>query len=92
MKIRFSKFASLQPKECKLAGASGTHSVFICTIHNNVKLMMTGSMLSKMTAHLDVLLEHYSHAIARITCNPAQPLCHLGECNYCPHGLRVQLA
>ena len=56
--------------------------------------MMTGSMLSKMTAHLDVPLEHYSHAIARITCNPAQPLCYLGECNYCPDGesLRVQLA
>ena len=25
--ISFSKFASLQPKECVLAGASGTHSV-----------------------------------------------------------------
>ena len=93
MKIGFSKFASLRPKECKLAGASGTHSVCVCTIHNNLKLMMVGSMMNKVTAHLDVPLEHYSHAIASITCNPAQPSCYLGECNYCPdvESLRTQL-
>ena len=31
-KIGFSKFASLRPKECVLAGACGTHSVCVCTI------------------------------------------------------------
>ena len=39
-KIGFSKFAELRPKHCILAGASGTHSVCVCTIHQNVKLMM----------------------------------------------------
>ena len=38
-KIGFSKFAELRPKQCVLAGASGTHSVCVCTIHQNVKLM-----------------------------------------------------
>ena len=38
-KIGFSKFAGLRPKHCVLAGASGTHSVCVSTIHQNVKLM-----------------------------------------------------
>ena len=40
LKIGFSKFAELRPKYCVLAGSSGTHSVCVCTIHQNVKLMM----------------------------------------------------
>ena len=39
-KVGFSKFADLRPKHCVLAGASGTHSVCVCTIHQNVKLMI----------------------------------------------------
>lgn len=31
-KIGFSKFAELQPKHCILAGASGSHAVYVCTI------------------------------------------------------------
>lgn len=33
LKIGFSKFAELRPRYCVLAGASGTHSVCVCTIH-----------------------------------------------------------
>ena len=38
-KIGFSKFADVRPTHCVLAGVSGTHSVCVCTIHQNVKLM-----------------------------------------------------
>lgn len=38
-KVGFSKFASLRPKQCVLAGSSGTHSVCVCVIHQNFKLM-----------------------------------------------------
>ena len=38
--VGFSKFAELRPKQCVLAGASGTHCVCVCTIHQNVKLML----------------------------------------------------
>lgn len=38
--VSFSKFAQLRPKHCILAGASGTHSVCVCTIHQNCKLML----------------------------------------------------
>ena len=40
--IGFTKFAELRPKHCILAGASGTHAVCVCTIHQNVKLMLEG--------------------------------------------------
>lgn len=35
VKCSFSKFASLRPKHCVLAGASGTHSVCVCAIDEN---------------------------------------------------------
>ncbi|XP_071578919.1 uncharacterized protein [Temnothorax nylanderi] len=50
LKVQFSKFAALRPKYCILAGASGTHSVCVCCIHQNVKLMIDGAGLSKLTA------------------------------------------
>ena len=34
----FSQFCELQPKWCVLAGSSGTHSVCVCTYHQNMKL------------------------------------------------------
>ena len=83
-KIGFSKFSSLRPRECVLAGASGIHSVCVCTIHNNVKLMMAGSMMNKKTANEEIPLKHYSHAIAKTMCNPSLPSCHLVDCTECP--------
>ena len=49
LKIGFYKFADLRPKECVLAGAAGTHSVCVCTIHQNVKLMMSDSRIADLT-------------------------------------------
>ena len=42
-KIGFSTFASMRPKHCILAGASGTHTICVCAIHQNVKLMISGN-------------------------------------------------
>lgn len=41
-KVGFSMFASLRPKNCVLAGSGGTHTVCVCSIHQNVKLMILG--------------------------------------------------
>ena len=40
LKIGFSKFCCLRPKWCVLAGSTGTHSVCVCTIHQNVQLLL----------------------------------------------------
>ena len=55
IKVGFSKFAELRPKECVLAGATGTHSVCVCTIHQNVKQMMAGVQLKALTVEIVVL-------------------------------------
>ena len=40
VKIGLSKLCTLRAKYCFLDGASGTHSVCVCTIHQNVKLLL----------------------------------------------------
>lgn len=47
VQIGFSMFASLRPKNCVLAGAAGMHTVCVCAIHQNVKLMMIGKFDSE---------------------------------------------
>ena len=82
--VGFSKFAELRPRQCVLAGASGTHSVCVCTIHQNVKLMLRGARLHELTSSDDNPLLSYHHCLARITCNPPLPDCYLSECKSCP--------
>ena len=67
-KIGFSKFAMVHPKE--RARASGTHQVCVCTVHNNVKLMTTNAKSATLTRNEEVPMCHYSHALAKIMCNP----------------------
>lgn len=82
--IGFSKFAELRPKYCILAGASGTHSVCVCTIHQNVKLMLLGERLHELTSFTGVPLLTYHHCLAKMICNPPLPDCYLDECKICP--------
>lgn len=49
VKVGFSKFCGLRPKNCVLAGASGTHCVCVCCAHENVKLMLAGCKLQYIT-------------------------------------------
>ena len=39
-KVGFSKFCQLRPKWCVTVSSAGTHSVCVCTIHQNAKLMV----------------------------------------------------
>ena len=40
-KIGFSKFCSLRPKWCVNVGSAGTHSVCVCTHHQNAVLLLS---------------------------------------------------
>lgn len=92
-KIGFSKFAELRPQQCVLAGASGTHAVCVCTIHQNVKLMMIGGKIAEQSTEDDISLKEYGHCLARIICNPPQPDCYFQICSSCPgiSGLKEHL-
>ena len=63
-------------------GASGTHSVCVCTIYQNVKLMMFTLQLSDLST--------YHHCLAIIVCNPPLPKCYLGECDTCPDVMKLK--
>ena len=39
-KLGFSKLCTLRPKWCVSAGASGTHNVCVCTMHQNTILLL----------------------------------------------------
>lgn len=100
IKIGFSKFAELRPKECVLPGSSGTHVVCLCTIHQNVKLMLAAIVnifkwetpclldspgTSTEISEIDTnYICHYSHCLAFLQCNPPQELCFFGKCDNCP--------
>ena len=83
-KIGFSTFASLCPKHCVLAGGSGTHSVCVCTFHQNVKLMMHGVKLPELRARDGTCFETCNQCIAHVIFNPPQPKCYIGNCSECP--------
>ena len=70
-KIGFSKFAELRPKHCVLARVSGTHSVCVCTIFQNLKLM---SLVQEI---LIPELPMYHHCLMNIMCNPSHPSCYV---------------
>ena len=40
VKILFSKFCTLSPKWCVIAGSSGTYLVCVCTTHQNTILLV----------------------------------------------------
>lgn len=84
-KIGFSKFAELRPKECILAGGSGTHSVCVCTIHQNLKLMFQGAKLESVQKKYS-----YRNCLAEIQCNPPRIQCYLGRCEECPGVEKLQ--
>ena len=49
-------FVSLQPNWCVLAGGSGTHLVYVCTYHQNVKLILKAVDLDKTYHNLSNLI------------------------------------
>lgn len=88
LKIGLTKFKELRPKNVILAGASGSHKVCVCTIHQNLKLMIEGSKLItfdgiKCTFCVDGDIT-YKHLLASLECNLLSfQICYLGTCSLC---------
>ena len=73
-KIGLEKFCALRPKWCVNAGASGTHAVCVCTIHQNVVLLIHA-------AHLE---ESYKDLLSLAVCCVDNRDCMLQRCTRCP--------
>ena len=83
VKVGFSKFCDLRPRQCALAGPSGSHSVCVCTIHQNVTLMMEGTKLAKLTKDMEIPLTDYKDCLAQLICDKNITNCRLGQCDDC---------
>lgn len=82
--LSFSKFALLRPKHCILAGANGTHSVCVCTIHQNCQLMIDSINLKNLTKDSGMILNDYKDCLKQIICENPVSNCYLDECSTCP--------
>ena len=71
IKLEFSRFCTLQPKWCITAGASGTHSVCVCAIHQNLKLL------------LHPLGVTYKELLPYIVCDMTNKDCMMRKCERC---------
>ena len=74
IQVGFSKFCSLRPKSCIIAGKSGTHSVCVCTIHQNAVLLVDA-------LNWDVT---YKDLINKIVCDTTNRECMMHRCKKCP--------
>ena len=72
--IEFSKFCSLRPKWCITVGASGTHSVCVCTLHQNA-ILLTNSIQIKCT---------YKYLMAKVVCDVTSNECMVHRYPNCP--------
>ena len=68
VKIGFSKFCTLRPKWCVIAGSSGTHSVCVCTTHQD-------ALNWEVT---------YKDLINKVVCDPSNRECMMHRCTNCP--------
>lgn len=87
IKISFSKFVALRPKYCQLLNASGSHNVCVCTIHENVNLMLYGA---KIAAVSDGQLKDFKDCINGLVCQQPNYSCYLRKCKSCPTLISAQ--
>ncbi|KYN00525.1 hypothetical protein ALC62_09899 [Cyphomyrmex costatus] len=87
--ISFSAFAKLRPKYCILPGGSGTHSVCVCTIHQNCKLMLDAINVADLTKESVFPICDYKDCLNLIVCRTASSACFLNECKLCPGTIKI---
>lgn len=87
--LGFSTFASLRPKHCVLAGSSGTHTICVCAIHQNIKLMILGKYhffifyfvdLHFLTLNININSLILGSDLAALTRDWEEPLNNYNDC------------
>ena len=74
VKIGFSKFSTVCPKQYVIAGSSGTHLVCVCTTHQNTILLVD-------TLNLEV---KYKDLVNKVVCDPPNHEYMIHNCTNCP--------
>lgn len=81
--IGFSKCCELRPKHCVLAGSAGTHSVCVCTTHENAKLVMAQCKLIELS-NGEIPIKTYKDLTSRMVCETPTDKCYFSQCRECP--------
>ena len=79
--IGFSSFAYLRPPHCIVAGGSGTHTVCVCTHHQNPKLQIAALGESGLT---------YRDLLTYAVCDVDNRDCMLHRCQHCDREIGVK--
>ena len=74
VKIGFSNFCTLHPKWCVIAGSSGTHSVCVCTTHQNI-ILLVDALNCEVT---------YKDLVNKVVYDPSNRECMMHRCTNCP--------
>lgn len=76
----------MRPKECIFAGACGTHSICVCKIHENTKLLIAGANITELVADDENIsfLKTYKTMLSSMVCDTKTLSCFLGCCKSCP--------
>ncbi|XP_034240315.1 uncharacterized protein LOC117644795 [Thrips palmi] len=90
VEIGFSKFASLRPPECVLAGSAGTHTVCVCTTHQNFLLMFMGAHLGSLKDGDTKVCESWHDIVNSTMCLQPKEECHFGKCKKCPGSEKIE--
>lgn len=79
-KIGFSKFASVRPPQCILAGsAHGIHTTCVCTYHQNIKLMLNALQKLEIVDRAQT----YRDLMQMLLCSEPNNNCRLNKCDLC---------
>ena len=84
LEISISKLRKLRPRHCVLAGGSGSHNVYVCMHHENIKFMLSEFNIQNLTEDTDMSLNNYHDCLDSIVCSESSSSCFLGECEICP--------
>ena len=87
--IGFTKFCLLRPKECVLAGASGTHTVCVWEYHKNFKFMTEAAHIEEEIDGKGRPLK-YQEILAKVICELPSEKCFFGFCSQCPGVFVIQ--
>lgn len=56
----------------------------VCAIHENVKLLIDGANIGRLTGDSPQPLKNYNDCLNRMICNPLSTRCYLGKCDTSP--------
>lgn len=79
----------MRPKQCVPAEEAVTHSVCVCTIHQNAKLMFAGAKLGKLTEGTENQTHDLKTCVAMLLCDAPPHAYYIKKCHECGNATKL---